>query len=297
MNKDLIGIRVISAIIAIMMIFIFVDVGEGCKSLSEMHYGYSSYLDGLINQTKGIVIAELIFAIVTTILVIVTFAVSFRSYSFDALPSNRLCITICSIVVQKLVAVFQTLALAEYIAGQKISLPGETVVCIIFLFLSLLALIISIACKVYDSDKGSAGFTLAAALILLIVIIISLVSSKESTTMATVYSVFFIIMCLGLIVFESILLFDGTSYYHYSPVNKSHSSYSSKSYDFINTNNGVKKESVITSQPVQSASEPSKKETFDDPTEALKKLKNLLDEGIITEEEYKEKRKKYIDKL
>ena len=35
----------------------------------------------------------------------------------------------------------------------------------------------------------------------------------------------------------------------------------------------------------------------DDPTEQLAKLKKLLDAGAITEEEYEEKRKPYVDRL
>ena len=35
----------------------------------------------------------------------------------------------------------------------------------------------------------------------------------------------------------------------------------------------------------------------EDPTEQLAKLKKLLDAGAITEEEYEEKRKPYVDRL
>lgn len=50
---------------------------------------------------------------------------------------------------------------------------------------------------------------------------------------------------------------------------------------------------VIKSFHINDVSSEEKNEAY----ENLKKLKELYDDGIITEEEYKEKRKKYVNKI
>ena len=73
--------------------------------------------------------------------------------------------------------------------------------------------------------------------------------------------------------FEYINSYGGSGYKPHKTVN--HSSYNSYSY----------------SDPSPSSSSPS------DASEQLRKLKKLFDDGVITAEEYEEKRKKYVDKL
>ena len=73
------------------------------------------------------------------------------------------------------------------------------------------------------------------------------------------------------------------------------SSYSS-SFSYSNSSSNSNKYTY--NEDTDSFEEVDQSQNYDnDASTQLRKLKSLLDDGIITTEEYEEKRKKYVDKL
>ena len=301
MDKKSVMLKVVSAIIAVMTIFLIVDAGKALKQIKELTDSYGSEFEELVSKMKGLAVAELIFGIVTIVLAIITLIVSFASSYSDTAPFNLLFITIISIIVQKLVAIFQALALAKQLAGDDVTLDGTSTICLIFLIASAIAAIIAIILKIKENDKGAGWSGLVVAILLLVVIIIDLASSSSSdtATVMTIYSVLFIIMCLALGVFDVFVITYKPSYYRNMAQHRRTygGSYSYRPYSSYSNGQHY----VPQSQPVQPAApaqpapaQPAAKPVEKSPVEALRELKQLFDSGVITQEEYEEKRKKYV---
>ena len=182
------------------------------------------------------------------------------------------------------VLTFADLLSAIILMGATSTSGGALV--IVGIVFEVIAFLLSIASVFYcattekGKDFGVTGF--AASLIMFVIQIITLATNAPSGALAILKAVF---LMLSLVM--SLLGFGMLTYYQ---SNKP----SAQQVSSPLPQPSEPREVVVT--PV-SKEEPKVQPSSDDPVAQLEKLKNLLDKGVITKEEYEEKRKKYVDML
>ena len=180
--------------------------------------------------------------------------------------------------------IFADLLSAIILLGATSTSPnGLAIVGIVF---EVIAFLLSIASVFYcastakGKDFGVAGF--AASLIMFVIQIITLATNAPSGSLAILKAVFLMLSLVW-----SLLGFGMLTYYNSNkPLVQQVSSPLPQQPE----------PREIESAPVNKE-EPKVQPSSDDPVAQLEKLKNLLDKGVITKEEYEEKRKKYVDML
>lgn len=182
------------------------------------------------------------------------------------------------------ILIFADLLTSIILMGATSTSPDAlTIVGIVF---EIIAFLLSIASVFYcaSTDKGKdfgvAGF--AASLIMFVIQIIVLATNAPSGSLAILKTVFLMLALVG-----SLLGFGMLTYYN------------SNKPSVQQVSNPLPQQSEhreMEPTPVNKE-EPKVQSSSDDPVAQLEKLKNLLDKGVITKEEYEEKRKKYVDML
>ena len=151
-----------------------------------------------------------------------------------------------------------------------VSLGGGTIVAMAFLAVSLILFVVSFALS-KTKTKGVVGIAgLLGSIFFIIPLFMSF--SEGAQALSLVYIVILLISFIGVFGY---FVFDAVTDFMSSPVLSP-----------------VKEDSEpVVSEKVESTY------TNTNTEQALLRLKRLLDQGVISEEEYNEKRKKYVDSL
>jgi len=234
---------------------------------------FGTYTNDIISFAKGAVVFELIAAIIILIMGVIIIVMSLKMVDdkplYAATGALLGILTLASII-----DFFVAYSLLKKMLGDYASMPGASIAQLVFLFIALVLIIVGLFLNgSYMSDDKAGIVFIIACVCLIICTIITFANMNSDTAGLTIASAIFLLFGLLLAGFEYINSYGSSSGYAYKKT-VTHDSYDSSSYSSPSTNNNV-----------------------DDPSEQLRKLKKLFDDGIITAEEYEEKRKKYIDKL
>lgn len=233
---------------------------------------FGTYTNDIISFAKGAVVFELISAIIILIMGVIIIVMSLKMVDdkplYAATGALLGILTLASII-----DFFVAYSLLKKMLGDYASMPGASIAQLVFLFIALVLIIVGLFLNgsYMNDDKAGIVFIIACAC-LIICSIITFANMNSDTAGLTIASAIFLLFGLLLAGFEYINSYGGSGYVYKKTV--THDSYDSSSYSSPSTNSNV-----------------------DDPSEQLRKLKKLLDDGVITTEEYEEKRKKYVDKL
>ena len=171
-----------------------------------------------------------------------------------------------------------------------IPIPGEVTACIALTCIAFVFFCASILVDVNDHPNIKKAIAIGGILFLFATEIISISDSSSLTTVQTICLVFDMI---GYVVFIPFIIVSDSLCYYSAKIHYSHSAQVIEDRiddDYLSKpklNNSIKPTPVISNNDKNNVNA----------QEELRKLKKLLDENIITKEEYEEKRKKYVDML
>lgn len=242
---------------------------------------FGTYTNDIVSFTKGAIVFELIVAIFILIMGVVVIAMSLKM--FDDKPLYAATGVLLGIfTLASIIDIFVAYSLLKKMLGDYASMPGASIAQLIFLFIALVLIIAGLFLNgsYMSDDKAGIVFIIACAC-LIICIIIAFANMDSNTAGLTIASTIFLLFGLLLAGFEYINSYGSSGY-----TNSSHAS------------TGTTKSTMASFAdnydiPIEKASNTKE----EDASTQLRKLKSLLDDGIITTEEYEEKRKKYVDKL
>ena len=305
-RKRTVAFVAVAFFLFVMTILLLIGSAKDIHDLNELINTYRSYVIiydqdyyteiNYLTSLRGVCIVKLIFSIIIMITSIVTSIVSFTSKK-DGSPLALSVTSFTLFVINYIIAFFMTWGIAKSL-NPSIEMSATSIVAILFVFMSLFLFLISYICLGAKAKVGAAFTNIFGSAVLLIAIIVTLAESASTATnaLSVVYQVFIIISILANIVASGIFvgfLSEGASNDMEQPVVEQPVA--------VETVQVVEKPAPapeeVKPSPAPVPVESMIKTNNEDPIESLKKLKNLFDEGIITEEEYKEVRKKYVEKL
>lgn len=233
---------------------------------------FGTYTNDIISFAKGAVVFELIAAIIILIMGVIIIIMSLKMVDdkplYVATGALLGILTLASII-----DFFVAYSLLKKMLGDYASMPGASIAQLVFLFIALVLIIVGLFLNgSYMSDDKAGIVFIIACVCLIICTIITFANMNSDTAGLTIASAIFLLFGLLLAGFEYVNSYGSSGYAYKKTITDD--SYDSSSYSSQSTNSNI-----------------------DDPSEQLRKLKKLFDDGIITAEEYEEKRKKYIDKL
>jgi len=294
-KKSIVGV-VLGLLLFVFAIFIIITNGKDIKSIDNslnslksysQYYGGSSTttLKAVLKLTKIAAILSLVGGIILVLFQILNVGL-FITDKKEA--QQRIIISSISIyIVFEIAAIILTMSACS---RASTSVPGRTIAGLICDLIALVALIGS-AMKLKDSDIDNYSKifgVLASVMMLTVAIVLYLVDSPS--TLNTLSGVIYIFCALGLCVFTLLPTVDYSRLAAQAAARRMTQNRTSS----VSNNDELRPLFTQTSAP---ASTPKPQQKSQNPVEALKELKELLDSGIITQEEYNEKRKKYIDLL
>ena len=295
-NKKNVGVVVTILFVVISAIFLLISSAESIDQINHItEYSY------IYISLKTVAVVQLVFSIVILVFSLIAIIVAFAAIN-DTAPFNLMLFVIVLIAVEKIATLFQAIELVKMVSPSA-EADAETIISLVLLFLAVFLLFIGMICKANGKNTGAGGLGFVASLFTIIVVILVLASSDSAEELSIVYLV---ILLLSLLINGIV---SGVLIYNYS--NKASSE--AQQTEAVAADGGVQDEpkeninnqEALPSDEVQTVQEAPKSQTTpkdsiennEDPVESLVKLKKLLDNGIITQEEYEEKRKKYVDKL
>ena len=270
MNKYL---HLLAGIIGSLLLVVFtldlVGAIIAIKDIAEYERpsGVIGYPD-IVSSTKGLYIFELVSAIIILLACIYIFVCVFGKKDEKKVYASIL-IPFTLLIISTIIDTFWAFKILQTAAGRSISMPGAGIAKLVFLFIGFISIIASIWLQGSFVHDGKANvFAIVSMFALFVCCIISFVNMNYSVgalvTISTIFLTLSIIVALALFIIS------------YIPEN-------------ITTHTTYKTGEIVYPRPKEVES--------DDTAEQLRKLKTLFDDGIITAEEYEEKRKKYVDKL
>ena len=276
--KKIIGcITGILFVIASIIDFVFT-----CTSFKDVENVTTQY--GLQGFMQTLLVFELIFSFVIFVVSIITvYKTATENFDFDEGPLSTLMGV--NLVLAILLHVGADMAVGyENWLNNKIKtsnqyfyeVPASAVVVIVLTAIAILVLLVA---TFYNSNTTTKKILGGLGIICLLVIYI-IAFCNGGTAMATVINIFLFICLLLSGVF--IFLPDNSI-----PARRTHTAYTSTTSSY----------STVHPAPQPSSQPKETKDKDEDPIKKLKELKELLDSNIITQEEYEEKRKKYLDKI
>lgn len=244
-----------------------VQSGRALSSLSDL-----PNVGGYVSFARGIAVFDLIVTIIILLVSVVLFVLAIKRVADKALYA-----TTGSLIgfysLTSIIEVFLAYGLLKKMFGDNISMPGASIAQLIFLFIALIFAIAGLFTLKSFMYEDKAGIVFIISCVSLIVcLIINFANMNSNTEGLTIVTSIFILIGLLSAGFEYINSYGSSGYKYKKPT--THYGYHPSSY-----------------------SSPSSSSGNEDATEQLRKLKKLLDDGIITSQEYEEKRKKYVDKL
>jgi len=323
--KKIISFITFSYLIILVLVAIVND-SSNFGYLSQLSEPYKGYYTGLF-------IVEIIWCIVIFFCSIIAVTYLFKKEFDDLLNINITISFLFALILNVSIAItmgFTKEIASNYSSYVQFSFSGQVISMLVFSIFAMIFLVISffVNKEYYLGIKKT--LIIIGNIFSIIVLIISLVSTSSSSTSLTSSGVLYFSSVSQLLIIILLSLITGlindvdysirkktnnNAYYKrcrkcgkiiysnddYCPdclkriqednlredkINEiKNKNYSNES----NNHNHINKES--------SSVEIKGKKDIIDPASELKKLKNLLDEGIITSEEYEEKRKKYVDQL
>ena len=229
----------------------------------------SSYSGLLFEKTRGLLIFEIISA---ALVILSCFPVFYfiGTKKEESRLYTSICIPFVLFTVRAIIDTFWAFSIINSVSSSGVSMPGSGIAKLVFLFAALISLLVGSWLEgSFTNDDKANVFTIIAMGALFVCCIISFISMDSSTNDAlTIVTTIFLTLSIIVAAIAFLLSFvneDTSSKPVYRPGN------------------------VVYPRPKEVES--------DDTAEQLRKLKKLFDDGVITAEEYEEKRKKYVDKL
>ncbi len=243
------------------------------KGLSDLGSGSGE----IYYFAKGAIIFELLASIALLITCLVSIGIVFKDGTDKRIYYSTTSI-LTLFTITSIIDTFLAYTLLLKMAGpyaDYISMPGTGVAKLIFLFIAVILFATGdfLLRSIVHDDK--AGAVLATGSGCLVVCCIISFAAMDSNTGGLVIAatIFLLIGCL-LALAEFVNSYAGGYSTRTSVTHHTSSSYRPYSYTPVSSN-----------------------EDGDNAAEELRKLKKLYDDGVITAQEYEEKRKKYVDKL
>ena len=252
---------VLSGAIAFAYIFYFINTIMGFVDLSSIDGG------GYITATIILSVISLLVAIAAFIILLIA-SIKLAGKIRYGNPTFLFLLGLVFVSLEKVIStVGAMIILQSYAPG--ISVDGGSIVVIAFLVISLILFIVCAALS-KGKTKGVVGIVGSiGSIFFLVPLFISISGGLNSLSL--IYLVILLLAYIGVFVY---FVFDTVTDYTFTPVESSET----KEQE-VNVN---KVESTYTNTNTE---------------QALLRLKRLLDQGVISEEEYNEKRKKYVDSL
>lgn len=256
----------------LLLVFGILELIGAIKGLNSI----GSATGSIASYAKGAIIFELVLSIIIIVSTLISLTLAITTAEDKSLfCSTGVVLTIFTL--GSIIDTFVAYGLIKKIMGNYATFPGISIAKLVFLFFTLVLLVIGLLMLgSYEFDSKGPGVLAGASASLLIVCIISFIAMDSNTSGLTIAAT---------IVFLLAILLSFAEYL---------SSYSSSfSYSNSSSNSGK----YTYNEDTDSFEEVDHSQNYDDASAQLRKLKSLLDDGIITTEEYEEKRKKYVDKL
>lgn len=294
-KKSIVGV-VLGLLLFVFAIFIIITNGKDIKTLNEAlyslkayssYYGssYSSNLETIANLGKAAGILIIIGGAILILFQIINLGLFVAEN--DEVQSKVIISGVCIYLVLEITAIICTMSAVSR-GGE--SVPGRIIACLICDFIMLCALI-GCAIKLNDSSIDNSSKVLGVLVgIIMVAVSIILYLIDSPSTLNTLSGVFYLISGICFCIYICMPSFS----YHQLGVQAAARRAAQSRTSTNGDNDELRPLFTQTSAP---ASTPKPQQKSQNPVEALKELKVLLDSGIITQEEYNEKRKKYIDML
>ena len=252
-------VKIVAGITAsIISLAVIFYIVNGIDALTEL----AEYEGEFVSATKSLVIFELVVAVVILLCGVFTAIISFNPSTNKKNTITLLLSAGILIALEKLISIIWTLAIAKKYISPDISISAINIITVIFICLTLLFMSVAILLIRNKKETQSGIIGAGGSLWFVVVIIIAISSGTDSNGFTILYLIFMIVAFIMMI-----------ATFGLSAVKES--------------NKAVSTQSIPNNQVGP---------TYDSAEELLK-LKKLLDAGAITQEEYEEKRKKYVDCL
>lgn len=257
----------------IFTIFGILQMVSAIKALSA-YSAYGSYGGSYMSFAKGTMVFELIATIVILLISMILMIMAVKDASEKSLYGTTAGL-LGTLTLYSIIDTFLAYSLLKKMFGDYVSMPGSGIAKLVFLFLAMILIIAGLLTlgSYANDDKAGIVFIIAVGC-LLFCCIISFAAMDRFTDGLTITSTVFLLLALLSAGFEFINSYGYSGYVSTTPKTVHHTTYNPYSYN-----------------------QPSSKSGNEDAAEELRKLKQLYDDGLITSEEYNEKRKKYVDKL
>ncbi len=226
----------------------------------------SSYSGRFYEQTKALLVFEMISAAIVVLSCLFVFYYIAKKREESTLYAS-LCVSFTLFTIRSIVDTFWAYSVLKTISSAP--MPGIGIVKLVFLFITLIALVCSMWLQgSFKYDDKANIFSIIAMAAIFVCCIISFINMNSSASILSIMS----IITLTLSIIIGVIAFV---------------------FSFINEGSSPK----VVYRPGNVVYPHPKEIDPNSPSEQLRKLKELFDDGVITEEEYEEKRKKYVDKL
>lgn len=254
----------------IFFIYSILSMVQSIRALSKL--SDLPNVGGYVSFARGIAVFDLIVTIIILLVSVVLFVLALKRVADKALYA-----TTGSLIgfysLTSIIEVFLAYGLLKKMLGDYASMPGASIAQLIFLFIALIFAIAGLFTLKSLMNEDKAGIVFIISCVSLIVcLIINFANMNSSTEGLTIVTSIFLLFGFLSAGFEYINSYGSSGYRYKKPT--THYGYHPSSY-----------------------SSPSSSSGNEDAAEELRKLKKLYDDGVITSEEYNEKRKKYVDKL
>ena len=255
-------------------IFRIIDISKGLEALEDPVYSYADFLTKYAEAMHLILVLDIIIVILLMLMCLLSTAFTFR-FDSKVLLHNGSMIVLTVAMIEKiyiLVAGYE-LSNAYFI---PFDMPASTIAIISILGTGLLCAITSMFIREFvKSDTPSGVLSIFAVVCLITAMIVGFASGSSSKNIISVLFDVFSILGAFLMIGQYVTYFIHPE------------------------THPVKEEKVVEIKKVEVKEKPVKKVEVkdDDIMEKLSYLKSLFEKDLISEEEYKQKRQKYVDKL
>ena len=226
----------------------------------DMVIDLSEFSEDFYEALGSLYIFQLVLMIIAVIVGITAAVVSFTPVTSKKNAVNCLLATGLFIVLEKLTYRIGVMVITKKYLYPDANFNASTIISIVFIVLAILSMLTALFMNQYKKNMAGSILGAVGTLWLFVVIIMDLCRDTETTGFNTIYLIFTLV---GSIIMIGAFVLAGF------------------------------KDSA---RPVLAKSTPVIEKPSDNAEELLK-LKKLLDAGAITQEEYEEKRQKYVDKL
>ena len=272
-----------SSVLLIGLLCFVISLFKDIKTLNEL-VGDAYQVGGSFNIYIHSMIGVLIFQIVATFLAMIFAGASLINGigESERTATALMIISFLVLALEKTISLFVVYSITkDYVGVANASFSGEDIFGAILLFVCIFTLIASLICISSESDSGCMGSGIVACICLFIFYIIGISEAGSLAPIITIFSIIFLMIAFvgGILVF----VFFG-----------------SKETEVTKTYTPPKPTpTVVESSHSNNANRISypKSETTEEAAKALIKLKKLLDEGVISQKEYDEGRKKHLQNL